>query len=152
MGRLKRLEKRRKAKDLSYNLFDSIGTGITSYSEFTSLQNKHELWKIFQLNHLYVIQLEAMQALEQRYTEISIETAKRIKNQLKTRLTNHGLATEYKLQGSVPLNIHIKGVSDVDLLVIHKNHYRSEDCTTLLRSEDIKVLQQLTNFRFYELK
>jgi len=150
--RLKRLEERRKAKDLSYDLFDSIGTGITSYSEFTSLQNKRELWENISTKPSIRYSIGAMQAVDQRYTEIGIETAKRIENQLKTRLTNHGLATEYKLQGSVPLDIHIKGVSDVDLLVIHKNHYRSEDCTTLLRSEDIKVLQQLRNSSFYELK
>lgn len=78
--------------------------------------------KIFQLNHLYAIPIGAIQAVDQRYTEIGVKL-QRIENQLKTRLTNHGLATEYKLQGSVPLDIHIKGVSDVDLLVIHKNHY-----------------------------
>lgn len=150
--RLKRLEKRRKATDLTYNMFDSIGTGITSDSEFTSLQNKRELWENISTRPSVRYSIGAMQAVDQRYTEIGIETAKRIENQLKTRLTNHGLVTEYKLQGSVPLDIHIKGVSDVDLLVIHKNHYRSEECTALLRNEDIKVLQQLRNSSFYELR
>ncbi|MDR7017071.1 hypothetical protein [Acinetobacter sp. 3657] len=150
--RLKRLEKRRKATDLTYHMFDSLEAGITSYSEFSSLQNKRELWESISTKPSVRYSTGAMQAVDQRYTEIGIETAKRIENQLKTRLPNHGLATEYKLQGSVPLDIHIKGVSDVDLLVIHKNHYRSEDCTVLLRSEDIKALQQLRNSSFYELK
>lgn len=150
--RLKKLEKRRKATDLTYNMLDSIGTGITSYSEFTSLQNKRELWESISTRPSVRYSIGAMQSVDQRYTEIGIETAKRVENQLKTRLANHGIATEYKLQGSVPLDIHIKGVSDVDLLVIHKTHYRSEDCTTLLRNEDIKILQQLRNSSFYELK
>ncbi len=150
--RLKRLEKRRKATNLTYNVFDSIGTGITSYSEFSSLQNKRELWESISTKPSVRYAIGAMQSVDQRYTEIGIETAKRIENQLKTRLKNYGLVTEYRLQGSVPLDIHIKGVSDVDLLVIHKTHYRSEDCISLLRNEDIKVLQQLRNSSFYELK
>ena len=63
--------------------------------------------------------LGAMQAVDEDYTRISIETAERVKNQLTKRLETSGIATEYRLQGSVPLNVHIRGVSDVDLLVFH---------------------------------
>lgn len=150
--RLKRLDKRRKAKDLTYNMFDSVGDGITSYSEFTLLRNKRELWETISTKPSVRYAIGAMQSVDQRYTEIGVETAKRIENQLRNRLQNHGIYTEYRLQGSVPLDIHIKGVSDVDLLVINKYHYRSEDCTSLFRSEDIKVLQELRNSSFYELK
>ncbi|WP_145567548.1 nucleotidyltransferase family protein [Yersinia aleksiciae] len=57
----------------------------------------------------------AMQPVDARYTEISFETASRIENQLSKKLA-HNL--DFRVQGSVPLDIHIKGFSDVDLLII----------------------------------
>ncbi|WP_259639614.1 hypothetical protein [Pseudomonas syringae group genomosp. 3] len=59
--------------------------------------------------------LGAMQEVDPTYTRISIETAERVSNQLEKRLN---APLEFKLQGSVPLNVHIRGVSDVDLLVL----------------------------------
>ncbi len=56
-----------------------------------------------------------MQPVDNRYTEISFETAKRIENQLVKKLD---LNLEFRVQGSVPLDIHIKSFSDVDLLII----------------------------------
>jgi hypothetical protein len=60
--------------------------------------------------------LGAMQEVTPEYTRISIDTAERVGRQLATGLTAAGLSTEFRLQGSVPLNVHIRGVSDVDLL------------------------------------
>lgn len=62
--------------------------------------------------------LGAMQAVDPDYTRISLETAKRVENQLETRLIKSGLTVNFRLQGSVPLDVHIRGVSDVDLLVL----------------------------------
>lgn len=62
--------------------------------------------------------LGAMAEVDARYTQISIETAARVENQLARRLGNANLEVEFRLQGSVPLNVHIRGVSDIDLLVI----------------------------------
>jgi hypothetical protein len=60
--------------------------------------------------------LGAMQEVDVDYTRISIETAERVGNQLLSGLTSSGISVEFRLQGSVPLNVHIRGVSDVDLL------------------------------------
>lgn len=60
--------------------------------------------------------LGAMQEVDKDYTRISIETAQRVGNQLNKGLTDAGFSVEFRLQGSVPLNVHIRGVSDVDLL------------------------------------
>ncbi len=57
-----------------------------------------------------------MQEVTSEYTRISIETAERVGHQLAMGLTAAGLSVEFRLQGSVPLNVHIRGVSDVDLL------------------------------------
>lgn len=60
----------------------------------------------------------AMQPVSETYTRVSIETAHRVANQLRDRLSKAGMAVEFRLQGSVPLDVHIRGVSDVDLLTI----------------------------------
>lgn len=59
--------------------------------------------------------LGAMQAVSDDYTRISIETAERVGKQLKSALT---MPVSFRLQGSVPLDVHIRGVSDVDLLTL----------------------------------
>ena len=62
--------------------------------------------------------LGSMQAVSATYTRVSKETADRVANQLKDRLAKEGVYVEFRLQGSVPLDVHIKGVSDVDLLTL----------------------------------
>jgi hypothetical protein len=62
--------------------------------------------------------LGAMQEVDADDTRISLETAERVGNQLDQALAAVGNPVKFKLQGSVPLNVHIRGVSDVDLLTI----------------------------------
>lgn len=63
--------------------------------------------------------LGAMQELEKRYTEISIEEGERVREQLNNGLRTAGIGAQFEYQGSVPLNIHIRFASDIDLLVLH---------------------------------
>jgi hypothetical protein len=65
--------------------------------------------------------LGAMQEVSPDYTRISIETAERVGKQLNQGLASRGVSVEFRLQGSVPLNVHIRGVSDVDLLTLDTN-------------------------------
>jgi hypothetical protein len=67
--------------------------------------------------------LGSMQAVSDTYTRISKETADRVANQLQDRLAKCGIHAEFRLQGSVPLDVHIKGVSDVDLLTLSNELY-----------------------------
>jgi hypothetical protein len=62
--------------------------------------------------------LGAMQEVDPDYTRVGIEEADRVIEQLTSGLRDVGTYAEYKLQGSVPLNVHIRGASDVDLLVL----------------------------------
>lgn len=62
--------------------------------------------------------LGAMEEVDEDYTRISLETAERVGKQLHAALTAEGRSIAFRLQGSVPLNVHIRGVSDVDLLTI----------------------------------
>ena len=67
--------------------------------------------------------LGAMQEVGPDYTRISIETAQRVGRQLNQALTAAGFSIDFRLQGSVPLNVHIRGVSDVDLLNLDNNFF-----------------------------
>ena len=62
--------------------------------------------------------LGSMEEVGSDYTRISMDTAKRVGKQLHDKLTAQGMLIDFRLQGSVPLNVHIRGVSDVDLLTI----------------------------------
>lgn len=62
--------------------------------------------------------LGAMQAVDPDYTRISLEEAERVKEQLKKGLDRKSISTDFRLQGSVACDLHIRGVSDVDLLVL----------------------------------
>lgn len=63
----------------------------------------------------------AMQPVSDAYTRVSMQTAERVINQLRDRLPQAGIEAEFRLQGSVPLDVHIRRVSDVDLLVIESS-------------------------------
>lgn len=78
--------------------------------------------------------LGAMAEVGAKYTQVSKETADKVANQLKDRLARAGIRAQFELQGSVPLNVHIKGVSDVDLLALSLD-YRTYD------GDGIKALQ-----------
>jgi hypothetical protein len=67
--------------------------------------------------------LGAMQEVDADYTRISLETAERVGSRLDEGLITIGMSVEFRLQGSVPLNVHIRGVSDVDLLILDTNFW-----------------------------
>lgn len=62
--------------------------------------------------------LGAMQPVDADYTRISLAEAERVGKQLDAGLRARGRDVGFRLQGSVPCDIHIRGVSDVDLLVL----------------------------------
>lgn len=61
--------------------------------------------------------LGAMQAVDADYTRTSIAEGDRVKAQLAERL-DAAFCPAFRYQGSVPLDIHIKFVSDIDLLAL----------------------------------
>lgn len=69
--------------------------------------------------------LGAMQEVDADYTRISTETAMRVAKQLEKRVDSYSL--EFRLQGSVALNVHIRGASDVDLLTVIEGQFYNYD-------------------------
>ena len=59
-----------------------------------------------------------MQEVGPEYTLVSIKTAEHVQDQLAAALTALKRDVGFRLQGSVPCNIHIKRASDVDLLAL----------------------------------
>ena len=73
----------------------------------------------------------AMAAVDEKSTEISISEGNRVADSLINILRVRGINSTSRLQGSVALDIHIKGHSDVDMLIVYG---------TTLQVEDPKVL------------
>ncbi|MDD9158403.1 hypothetical protein PVK64_19750 [Aliivibrio sp. S4TY2] len=63
----------------------------------------------------------AMAPVEEKSTQISIDEGNRVAESLIRSLNNLGESVITRLQGSVALDIHIKGHSDVDMLIIVTN-------------------------------
>lgn len=77
----------------------------------------------------------AMKGVEPEYTQKSILAGERVQNHLKENLTE----VVYKYQGSVMTNTHIKGASDIDLLVICDKFYTfdRQSINTILTTESL---------------
>ncbi|MGX9524265.1 hypothetical protein ACXHWJ_08760 [Alcaligenes nematophilus] len=62
--------------------------------------------------------LGAMQQVDDKYTSISIQEANRISSQVIDGLSQMGDSATAELQGSLPINVHLRRVSDVDILIL----------------------------------
>jgi len=90
----------------------------------------------------------AMKGVEPEYTQKSRLAGERVQNHLKDNLSD----VVYKYQGSVMTNTHIKGTSDIDLLVICDKFYTFDrkSITTVLTTESLKT--QLNNTQIQKLQ
>ena len=61
--------------------------------------------------------LVSMQQVDAQYTAVSYREAERVAKQIDAGLLQRGKAVTVELQGSLPLNVHLRRVSDVDMLV-----------------------------------
>ncbi|WP_444946662.1 hypothetical protein ACJJIP_08545 [Microbulbifer sp. VTAC004] len=82
-------------------------------------QSIQESYSILNESSVIKYVLGSMQPVNQRYTEICFEEGDRVASSLKQSLKQNGINSFHEFQGSVPLDIHIKGASDVDVLLIH---------------------------------
>lgn len=72
----------------------------------------------------------AMDEVDAVYTRVSNEQADRVMSQLMSGLSSEGERTDLRLQGSLPLNVHIRRASDVDILVLPMDFltYNTDGC------------------------
>ncbi|HXB43079.1 MAG TPA: hypothetical protein VNV85_03445 [Puia sp.] len=70
--------------------------------------------------------MEAMEPIAESYTKNTYVVCGKLQNQLKTGLSQNGIDVEFRYQGSVPTNTHIKNYSDIDLLTIHGHFFTLE--------------------------
>jgi len=69
----------------------------------------------------------AMASVDEKFTQVSISEGNRVADSLiKSLGVSRSIYTESRLQGSVALDIHIKGHSDVDMLIIKKGLVKVE--------------------------
>jgi hypothetical protein len=154
-GRLQNLATRRTGfkKDLIFGL-DAAGAVYASGPPEEEYQKR-----AIKENSKYA--LGSMQEVDKKYTAVCLSEAERVKAQLKTGFDKLGIAVDFKIQGSVAANLHIKGSSDVDMLLLDDrfftydsdgnkaNSYNSPytaktptDSLREIRKEALKILQQ----------
>lgn len=119
--RLGSLKQRRQGPEYSYatEAMDSV-TGTASNSE---LFKSKEIFESLQEPDGVKYAIGAMAAVDPKYTAISIKEGERVADSLSRDLEAQDFKVDTRLQGSVGLDVHIKGYSDVDMLVIVKNTF-----------------------------
>lgn len=73
----------------------------------------------------------AMQSVGLAYTLKSYEEGDRVRDRLAEGFTSANLLVEFRYQGSVPLDVHVRGNSDIDLLLLD-GFYRTVDPSLML--------------------
>lgn len=92
---------------------DSVSTGADIVTESYQARAGNKSATSFALG--------AMQQVENRFTQAALAEADRVRRYLQ-RMLRSGLKAEFALQGSVPMNLHIEGISDVDLLCLRTDY------------------------------
>ncbi|MGU7837915.1 hypothetical protein ACV22V_00395 [Burkholderia sp. AW33-5] len=114
--RLKSLDARRRGTDRGGMTFDSAEQILAKSAALESYQERGAEKEFTKYA------LGSMQAVDPDYTRVGIEEATRVGKQLKAGLEKLRIGVEFRLQGSVPCDIHIRGASDVDLLVLEERY------------------------------
>lgn len=99
-------------------------SGPTHLSETAASEHDSSYWDAVTRGYVsktksksFQYALVSMQEVDKQYTEISYREAERVARQIYSGLSRQGKAVTVELQGSLPLNLHLRRVSDVDMLV-----------------------------------
>ena len=115
-NRLTKLKERRHG-NYSDDVLKILGAE-SSKATFDSLQHLGESYESLVESAPIKYTIGAMSQVDPEYTKISRREGERVADTLTGLLENDGKTVTSRMQGSVPLNIHIKGHSDVDMLMI----------------------------------
>lgn len=114
--RLLNLKNRRTDKEI-------ISNSIEKFSQYNYLNESYEQ---IDVSDTYKYIVGAMASVDDIYTKNTYKEGERIKNQL-DKIKSSELGFEYRYQGSVTNNTHIKAHSDIDILVIIDKFYTLEN-------------------------
>ncbi|MGK0271056.1 MAG: hypothetical protein ACI88H_001709 [Cocleimonas sp.] len=120
-NRLKNLKNRRQGTRERFLLENNLS--IFDSKDYRTRENYEELTESSSIRYA----IGAMAAVDSRSTQISIEEGERVANTLISMLSTVGITAVKEMQGSVALDVHIKGHSDVDMLIL-------EDDTVLIQT------------------
>lgn len=130
--RLEKLKKRR--------LDESIQKSITSRS-FSDIN----------IGESVKYALEAMSEIDPNYTKNTYVAAENIQTNLSSGLSKSGIIVEYRYQGSIETNTHIKIYSDIDVLVFTQKYTSLEPpltTTNPYKGDPLTDLRQLRENAF----
>lgn len=126
-NRLKSLKDRRQGA-LERATLDKMALYESAGLESLSLDDrKKESYEELNKSDAIKYTIGAMSPVEPQATKVSIEEGERIASTLIDLLATDGITTTSRMQGSVPLDIHIKGHSDVDMLILINNVVQNEE-------------------------
>lgn len=130
--------------DLKNRRTDSefFNENIEKYSQYKSL---NEAYEQIEEGNVYKYVVGAMARVDRVYTQNTYKEGKRIQNQL-DKIKSGEFSFEYRYQGSVTNDTHIKAYSDIDILVITTKFHTLENPqkpTNPYRGEPIDDLSEL---------
>ncbi|PYC29594.1 hypothetical protein DMO17_02545 [Aquipseudomonas alcaligenes] len=105
----RRLSDLRSRRQANFTAMDSIVENSVSMESFEARSTGE--WARYALG--------IMQEVAPQYTATTIAEGERVKNQIKNRIST---SVSFEYQGSVPLNVHIRGASDIDILVLLRGY------------------------------
>lgn len=94
---------------------DRLEKGMYSYHDDLRVTESHE--KLHE-NAAIKYVIGSMAAVSQESTKVSKDEGQRVASTLIDMLRTSGISAEARMQGSVALDIHIEGHSDVDMLIL----------------------------------
>jgi len=112
--KLRRLADRRHGLYTRDGAFDFVTAALS-----TNLLRKSERYESLAEPEAVKYAVGAMQPVEAAYTLESYTEGGRVRDRLAEGLDAAKIPAAFEFQGSVPLDVHVRGNSDVDLLVLH---------------------------------
>lgn len=106
-------------KDVNQRLLDlrsrRRGSSVAMDSIYANARSLAEKFETRSNGQWAKYALGIMQEVDPSYTANSVAEGERVKSQITNRVATD---VRFEYQGSVPLNVHIRGVSDIDILVL----------------------------------
>lgn len=120
-NRLKSLKERRQGSR-ERAIFESMDSFAANQAILTGRDvRKREFFETLNESAGVKYAIGAMAAVDEAATKVSIREGERVADSLIKSLSSEGENVTRRLQGSVALDIHIKGHSDVDMLILVTN-------------------------------